>query len=162
MDEPIKTIEFGEEQLGDLQSMVQALFQEDDKDPRSINYARKLHRPKISWLRILAYVFLPPLLLTGLSILGCHWGLPAHGCIVLSLGLWIAFLCLTATRAVLCAIKIYQRYAPDSVRNQCRFEPSCSVYMYRAIQMYGLRQGVSKGRKRLKRCNVNDGGYDEP
>ena len=162
MDEPIKTIEFGEEQLGDLHSLVNDLFKQDENDPRSINYVRKLYRPKISWLRILAYVFLPPLILTGLSILCCNLGLPVHGCIVLSLVLWGIFLCLTATKAVLCAIKIYQHYAPDSVRNQCRFEPSCSVYMYRAIEMYGLRQGVSKGRKRLKRCNVNDGGYDEP
>ena len=161
MEEPIKTIEFGEDQLKDLESLAQALFY-DDKDPRSPTYARKLYRPKVSWLRILAYIFLPPLALVGLSFWGCALGLPVHGCVVLSILLWGAFLTLTATKAVLCAIKLYQRYAPDSVRNQCRFEPSCSVYMYRAIEMYGLWQGVSRGRKRLKRCNVNDGGYDEP
>ncbi|MBE6586778.1 MAG: membrane protein insertion efficiency factor YidD [Ruminococcaceae bacterium] len=65
-------------------------------------------------------------------------------------------------RVVICSVHIYQRYAPDSIRNKCRFEPSCSEYMILAIEKYGLFKGVIKGIDRLKRCNTNDGGFDYP
>ena len=65
-------------------------------------------------------------------------------------------------RAVICCVRIYQRYAPETVRRKCRFEPSCSEYMILAIEKYGFFKGVAKGINRLKRCNINDGGYDMP
>ena len=63
---------------------------------------------------------------------------------------------------VLLLIKIYQHIAPISIRSKCRFEPSCSQYMILSINKYGFLKGFIKGVNRLKRCNVNDGGYDSP
>ncbi|WP_339236693.1 membrane protein insertion efficiency factor YidD [Paenibacillus sp. FSL R5-0517] len=59
-------------------------------------------------------------------------------------------------------VRIYQRFAPIEVRNKCRFEPSCSVYMIQAIEKYGTVKGLSLGIQRLRKCNIHGGGYDYP
>lgn len=43
----------------------------------------------------------------------------------------------------------------------CRYEPSCSRYMYQAVEKYGILKGVSMGLWRILRCNpFSKGGYD--
>jgi len=43
----------------------------------------------------------------------------------------------------------------------CRFEPTCSRYMYQAVEKYGSAKGVWLGLKRIVRCHPwNKGGYD--
>lgn len=43
----------------------------------------------------------------------------------------------------------------------CRFYPSCSQYMYEAIDRFGVVRGMRLGTKRLLRCHPwNPGGYD--
>lgn len=45
----------------------------------------------------------------------------------------------------------------------CKFRPTCSEYVYQAIQKYGLLQGCLKAIKRLMRCHPwSHGGWDEP
>jgi putative membrane protein insertion efficiency factor len=73
--------------------------------------------------------------------------------------IWVLLFC---KRMVIYAIQIYQRYAPESIRSKCRFEPSCSQYMILAIEKYGLMCGIRKGICRLGRCKPGDGGFDEP
>lgn len=63
---------------------------------------------------------------------------------------------------VVFTVKLYQRFAPEYIRDKCRFEPSCSNYMLMAIKKHGLLRGFLMGINRLKRCNINHGGYDEP
>lgn len=60
------------------------------------------------------------------------------------------------------AIKLYQRFAPISIRSKCRFEPSCSNYAIQCLEKYGLFVGIKKSIYRIKRCNISDGGYDYP
>ena len=60
------------------------------------------------------------------------------------------------------AVLAYKAFAPMSVRNQCRFEPSCSSYMIMAINKYGLFVGVYKGIRRILRCKPPNGGVDYP
>ena len=59
-------------------------------------------------------------------------------------------------------IKIYQRYAPQKIRQACLFNPSCSQYMLLAIEKYGFWKGFWKGLKRLARCHYPNGGEDYP
>lgn len=158
----MKEILFSEEQLGDLQSLGETLFSGDSSDPRSRNYKRQLIRPRIRWTRILLFVCL---LLSG--ALGSYFFLTA-----LSVSSGIALLvCLSGAavvlllflkRIIICLVQIYQRYAPDSIRNKCRFEPSCSQYMILALRKYGLWKGLRKGIDRLRRCNIHNGGFDYP
>ncbi|WP_219845174.1 membrane protein insertion efficiency factor YidD [Paenibacillus sp. PCH8] len=75
----------------------------------------------------------------------------------------ILFMVLIRVRAILIwNIQMYQRLAPKEVRNKCRFEPSCSVYMIQAIEKYGAIKGLSLGIQRLRKCNINGGGFDYP
>lgn len=57
-------------------------------------------------------------------------------------------------------IKIYQSM-PLSCHNACRFAPTCSEYMLRALEIHGLRKGLYLGIKRLLRCHpFGKYGYD--
>jgi len=45
--------------------------------------------------------------------------------------------------------------------NACRFYPSCSEYMYTAVERYGVVRGVWLGTKRILRCQpFSKGGVD--
>lgn len=51
--------------------------------------------------------------------------------------------------ALIGAIRLYQRYAPERVRRKCLLKPTCSEYAIIAIQKYGVMRGVYKTYKRL-------------
>lgn len=157
----MKSVEFNENQLGDLQKIAEELFNESD-DPRSYGYKRVLVRPNVSWIKIALHCAVPVLLACGLKTLLCRFGMDGILSWAVTLLLLLLYFCRNAKRAIICLIRIYQRYAPDSIRNKCRFEPSCSQYMILSLQKYGLCKGLLKGVRRLKRCNINDGGYDLP
>ena len=158
----MKEILFGEEQLGNLGEIGAELF-EDENDPRSTAYVRTLNRPKISLFKtLLCYVCLPAVAVTAL-ILALHYcGISDAVTAVAASATLLAYFLIAAKRILICAIQLYQKYAPDSLRNKCRFEPSCSEYMRLAIEKYGLAKGLRKGIDRLKRCNTDGGGYDFP
>ena len=43
----------------------------------------------------------------------------------------------------------------------CRFRPTCSAYMLRALQLHGPFRGLFLGTKRICRCHPwNEGGLD--
>jgi putative membrane protein insertion efficiency factor len=43
----------------------------------------------------------------------------------------------------------------------CRFQPTCSMYTYEAIDKYGVIKGSALGFWRIMRCNPwNKGGHD--
>ena len=66
-------------------------------------------------------------------------------------------------RLILSLIKFYQRFLSPSkfgVRI-CKFEPSCSKYMYKSIEKFGILKGAYFGFLRLFRCNpLSKGGFD--
>ncbi len=157
----MKEIEFTEKDLCRLQELGAALFG-DSQDPRSYAYVRKLNRPTVKWGRIILYALFCAALPTAIFLLFKSAGATAAVSAAVSLAFLALYLCLTAKKAALCLIKIYQRYAPDSIRNKCRFEPSCSEYTRLAIEKYGLCRGLKKGICRMKRCNTDGGGYDYP
>ena len=60
------------------------------------------------------------------------------------------------------SVLLYKATAPMSLRERCRFEPSCSTYMIVAVQKYGLFRGFIKGIRRIMRCRPPNGGHDLP
>lgn len=71
---------------------------------------------------------------------------------------------------VLLTIRFYQKFLNFNnpfmrmlflTDRACRFTPTCSDYMYQAIQQYGILRGLTMGVKRIVRCNpLSAGGYD--
>ena len=157
----MKSVILNEEQVKNPCIIAEQLFN-NEKDPRSISYERKLNRPLINWRRILLFAFTPILLLFGLCFSLKALGFSVAVALLISFIAFVIYSIFIIKRAVICCIKIYQRYAPDKVRNKCRFEPSCSEYMIIVIKKYGLIKGINKGIDRLKRCNINGGGFDYP
>jgi uncharacterized protein len=56
-------------------------------------------------------------------------------------------------KIALAALRIYKVYASPWLGGGCRFQPTCSVYMYEAIERFGVPRGVWLGLKRLGRCH---------
>lgn len=55
---------------------------------------------------------------------------------------------------LLLAIRLYQRYAPDHVRQRCAMTPSCSEYAVLAIRRHGILRGSLMTYRRLRyRCD---------
>ncbi len=157
----MKTIRFDETQLAQLDQIAEKLFN-DESDPRSKNYKRLLIRPSINWIGFFSWWLTPvfyTMLLTFLFQL-IKIKLIYQICIIAVMTL--LYLVFTVKWLVICVIKIYQRFSPESVRLKCRFEPSCSQYMILTIQKYGLLKGIKRGLERLKKCNIWGGGFDEP
>ena len=158
----MRRVIFSEEQLKNLKDIGSEMFN-DEQDPCSLAYIRKLERPKISLMKsLLLYIILPAAVITAIIVLLNYFNLSDANIVIIAVIILMAYILLAAKQMCICAIKFYQKYAPDSIRNKCRFEPSCSKYMILAIEKYGLIKGLQKGMCRLKRCNINGGGYDFP
>ena len=55
-------------------------------------------------------------------------------------------------KVALTALRIYKAYFSVLFAGSCRFEPTCSMYMYEAIERFGVSRGAWMGLKRLLRC----------
>jgi putative membrane protein insertion efficiency factor len=56
-------------------------------------------------------------------------------------------------KAALGALRIYKVYLSAHMPGGCRFDPTCSVYAYQAIERFGVMRGTWLGLKRLLRCH---------
>ncbi|RMG78476.1 MAG: membrane protein insertion efficiency factor YidD [Chloroflexi bacterium] len=64
-------------------------------------------------------------------------------------------------RLALASLRFYKRFISPSLPSACRFQPTCSVYMYEAIEIHGVIRGTWMGLKRISRCHpMHPGGYD--
>lgn len=65
-------------------------------------------------------------------------------------------------RALVAPIRLYQRLISPLIGPRCRFEPSCSEYMARAILRHGPLHGFYLGIRRVLRCHPwSVGGFDD-
>ena len=123
-------------------------------DPRSFYYHRVYNKTSINFLKILMVVIVYLLFLIAFLIFRfCKWYF---------LVFTFLYFLINIKNILILSIKIYQHIAPISIRSKCRFEPSCSNYMLICLKKYSLIKGIKKGIDRIKRCNINDGGYDYP
>jgi uncharacterized protein len=67
-----------------------------------------------------------------------------------------------ATRVALGALRFYKAYLSLLVGGSCRFEPTCSMYAYEAVERFGVARGSWLTLRRLLRCHPFSGkfGYD--
>ena len=62
---------------------------------------------------------------------------------------------------ILWLVRLYQVTISGLMPNVCRYQPTCSQYMYEAVDRFGLLRGGWLGMRRLGRCNPWGGmGYD--
>jgi len=65
------------------------------------------------------------------------------------------------SRFILAMLRFYKRNISPMLGQRCIYEPTCSMYMYEAVERYGALKGVWMGIKRLGRCRpCSRGGYD--
>jgi putative component of membrane protein insertase Oxa1/YidC/SpoIIIJ protein YidD len=74
---------------------------------------------------------------------------PLMMALIVFFGSTILGLILTAKKAIVGLIKLYQHYAPERIRRKCIFKPTCSEYMIMAIEKFGLINGLYKGILRM-------------
>jgi hypothetical protein len=74
----------------------------------------------------------------------------------------INFLCKTAiTKIIIILINCYRYLLSPVLGNNCRFDPSCSLYAEEAIKQHGIFCGSWLALKRILRCHPwCAGGYD--
>lgn len=114
-------------------------------------------------LHLFTYAFFPPFLITGLIYGMIRFYPDLEGWIkyvVIVVAMVVGYLLIK--RFAIGMILVYKAFAPMSIRNSCRFTPTCSTYMMMAINKYGLLIGVIKGIGRLLRCKPPYGGEDYP
>ncbi|HSW38112.1 MAG TPA: membrane protein insertion efficiency factor YidD [Acidobacteriota bacterium] len=64
-------------------------------------------------------------------------------------------------RIALIILNFYKRFISPLLPCACRFEPTCSAYMYEAIEKKGMIIGILLGLKRLLKCHpFCEGGFD--
>ena len=134
----------------------------DSNDPSSIYYKRNLVRPKINWFRILMQIATPTVICGLTAKLLVHLGVKFSFSMTISCSALVIYILLRLKKIFICLIHIYQRFAPESIRMKCRFEPSCSQYMIMSLEKYGALKGLSTGIRRIKKCKIGNGGYDFP
>ena len=62
---------------------------------------------------------------------------------------------------ILFLLRAYKRLISPLLPSACRYEPTCSEYMFQAVEKYGAMRGVWLGFKRLMRCHpFHEGGFD--
>ena len=127
---------------------------------------RPITRPNISVVKTLAVFFawvivygvFPTLLIVFRDFINISLTLA----IVFSIVVLILIIIFKAKSMIVGFVLLYQKIAPEKLRQACLFTPSCSEYMLLAIEKHGTLKGFLKGCHRLSRCHHPNGGEDYP
>lgn len=144
------------------QELASLYRKEEENDPASLHYKRHLKRPAIHPIRSLLICLFCLALACAIS-LAVQLAFQKTALSILSgLAFLLALILVFAKRILIWSVRCYQYFATDTVRNRCRFEPSCSEYMILSLEKYGLFRGTVRGIRRLFRCKPPFGGFDPP
>ena len=123
-------------------------------------------RGEVSLESFLFYVVLFQLLflaITASYVLSIIFLYKEYGLLIIATTIaYLGLIILTLKNLIIGYVLLYKILAPRSMRNKCRFEPTCSSYMMMALQKYGLFKGLKKGFNRISRCHAPNGGVDYP
>jgi uncharacterized protein len=62
---------------------------------------------------------------------------------------------------LLLLIRVYKKTLSPLLGRHCRFLPTCSEYMYAAVERHGVGKGAYLGLRRILRCHpFHAGGHD--
>ncbi len=64
--------------------------------------------------------------------------------------------------AILYLLRRYKRFVSPFLPSACRFEPTCSEYIYQAVERKGVLRGVVLGVRRILRCHPFCAGGMDP
>ena len=130
------------------------------KDPRSIHYKRILNQNNNLGTEVFLFILKSCILIFFLLIFKKIFF--DKNDIVFQLIALFTIAIYSYKNFVILSIKSYQNFAKKSVRNRCRFEPSCSNYSIQALNKYGAFKGTILMIKRLYRCSyTDDAGFEE-
>lgn len=60
-------------------------------------------------------------------------------------------------------VRLYQWLISPLLGQNCRYQPTCSVYFIESVKKYGALRGSFRGILRILRCHpFHPGGYDPP
>lgn len=134
-------------------------FDTEDEYVRWYVLKRDLSRPPHALLHLILWMMAFAACVVALAITGLHAGLCGWSWLI---AVTVASL-LFARILVVAAVKVYQRYTPDSVRRNCILLPTCSEYCILAVRKYGAIRGCCKTLHRLfHTCVGNDYREDWP
>ena len=118
---------------------------------------------EIRIIDLFGYFLLPMLLITGIWLaFGLFLASKESPINVISLIAAIILTYVLLKYFLIGAVLMYKAFAPLEMRNQCRFEPTCSTYMIMVLKRYGAIIGLIKGIRRIVRCRPPNGGIDYP
>ena len=131
---------------------------------------QQLEEPKRIVIRPKVKIWKDALLLFGtlvliaalLTLLRIYTSLSGGAFALICIAFGLGYLAVLGKKLLLTVITFYQKFAPETVRSSCLFEPCCSEYMRISVLKYGALKGFVRGIKRISRCRYPNGGIDEP
>ncbi|GHV89845.1 hypothetical protein AGMMS50268_03480 [Spirochaetia bacterium] len=151
--------------------MADSIYSEEEqKEAEKYVLEKELLRPKTTILTVFKYYFVFFTSTLGVTVLVYFFlrflfpGIaeriqytveekPFLTCVVILAACHIIGFIVVLKGMVIGFVHLYQHYAPEELRRNCLFKPTCSEYMLLAIEKYGLIKGVALSLKRFKKCN---------
>lgn len=129
-------------------------------------YYARFAKPKFYILNIISEIFLPIISLIIMCVCfrlaKIEFFSTIKNCILFVTVFLVVYFLIRLKDFFIFLIKLYQRFAPMSVRERCVFTPTCSDYTIICLKKYGIIVGGIKSIKRLKRCKNENAGIDLP
>ena len=125
----------------------------------------KINNINDSWLIIFIEIVAIAIASTGIALASIYL-LPSLLGNTITVVLLIALLSVIGLLALkvllIVCVRLYRLLAKPSLRNRCRYTPTCSHYMIVSLRKHILIVGLFRGLRRISRCHPPHGGIDMP